>query len=283
MNRENMQQRSIMVDDPLEDFTPRSMTFDNRTKKVYMSGSGPAAIVLPEIPGISPAVSRLARWVRDAGFTVFIPSLYGRDGAVPLWDEGEEVFKRACVSAEFNTMVSGRSSPISSWLRALARAAHAECGGPGVGAIGLCFTGNFALSMMLEPAMLAPVLSEPALPLKEPGGLEISAEELQAVSTRMEREGLVALAYRFRGDPFCTAARFAAYEKVLGTRFRSRVIDDEHGNREVSEFYAKFTPTPHCVLTQHLIDKEGEPTSAAREEVLNFFRERLLPGGAASA
>jgi dienelactone hydrolase len=214
---------------------------------------------------------------------VFLPSLYGRDGVVPTVEEGEEIFNRARVSAEFNAMGSGRASPISSWLKALVRASHAECGGRGVGAIGLCFTGNFGLSMMLEPAMLAPVISEPARPLKEPGGLEISPEELQAVKIRMERENLVALGYRFRGDPFCTAARFAPYEKALGTRFRGRVIEDEHGNREVSAFFAKFTPAPHCVLTQHLIDKAGEPTVAARDEVLNFFRERLLPDGAASA
>src|SRR5579862_5836787 len=112
-----MQARSILVDDPLEDFTPRSMSFDGKSRKVWTSGTGPAVIVLPEIPGISPAVARLARWVRDAGFTVFVPSLYGRDGAVAVWDEGEEVFKRACVSAEFNTLAAGRSSPISSWLR----------------------------------------------------------------------------------------------------------------------------------------------------------------------
>ena len=52
------------------------------TKTVYVAGTGPAVIVMHEMPGISPHVARFARWVRDAGFTVYMPSLFGRDGAV---------------------------------------------------------------------------------------------------------------------------------------------------------------------------------------------------------
>jgi dienelactone hydrolase len=111
-------------------------------------------IVMTEMPGISPQVARFARWVRDAGFTVHLPSLFGADGAVPTAEEGEAVFRRACVSAEFRALGGGASSPVTRWLMALARAAHEACGGPGVGAIGMCFTGNFALTMMLEPAVL---------------------------------------------------------------------------------------------------------------------------------
>ena len=125
----------------------------------YVAGSGPAVIVMAEMPGISPQVVRFARWVRDAGFTVYMPSLFGRDGAVPTAEEGIAVFQRACVSAEFRALAGNASSPVTQWLRALARLAHAECGGRGVGAIGMCFTGNFALTMMLEPAMLAPAPS----------------------------------------------------------------------------------------------------------------------------
>src|SRR5438270_13124238 len=156
---------SMHEDDPLDDFVAREITLDGVAKKVYVAGTGPAVIVMAEMPGISPHVARFSRWVRDAGFTVLMPSLFGRDGAVPSAEEGTEVFRRACVSAEFRAFAANESSPVTRWLHALARLAHAECGGPGVGAIGMCFTGNFALTMMLEPAMLAPVLSQPALPL----------------------------------------------------------------------------------------------------------------------
>jgi len=119
---------------------------------------------------------------------------------MPQAEQGAEVFRRACINAEFRAMTSNVSSPVTRWLRSLARLAHRECGGAWVGAIGMCFTGNFALSMMLEPAMLAPVLSQPSLPLNEPGGLEIAPDELQAARNRLQSEDLTVLAYRFEGD-----------------------------------------------------------------------------------
>src|SRR2546430_6457130 len=199
--------RSMSEDDPLEDFDPRAVTLDGVTKVVYVAGSGPAVIVMTEMPGISPQVARFARWVRDAGFTVYMPSLFGRDGAVPDADEGAAVFRKACVSAEFRAFGAGESSPVTHWLRSLARLAHEQCGGPGVGAIGMCFTGNFALTMMLEPSMLAPVLSQPSLPLDDPAGIEMAPDELLAVRDRLEREDLTVMGYRFKGDRVCREQR----------------------------------------------------------------------------
>src|SRR4051812_27682307 len=126
---------STIDDDALADFSHRPVTLDGVTKTVHTAGYGPAVIVMTEMPGISPQVARFARWVGDAGFTVYMPSLFGRDGAVPGAEEGLAVVKRACVSAEFRAFSSNESSPITQWLRALARLAHDECGGPGVGAI----------------------------------------------------------------------------------------------------------------------------------------------------
>src|SRR5205809_2799098 len=128
-----MSERNMKEDDPLEDFNPREITLSGVTKVVHVAGTGPAVIVMTEMPGISPQVARFARWVREAGFTVYMPSLFGRDGAVPDADEGAAVFRKACVSAEFRAFGAGESSPVTHWLRALARLAHEECGGPGVG------------------------------------------------------------------------------------------------------------------------------------------------------
>lgn len=269
---------NMHVDDPLEDFAPRSITVDGITKVVHVAGSGPAVIVMTEMPGISPHVARFARWVRDAGFTVYMPSLFGRDGAVPGVEEGTAVFRRACVSAEFRAFAARESSPVTGWLRSLARLAHQECGGPGVGAIGMCFTGNFALTMMLEPALLAPVLSQPSLPLDDPAGLEIAPDELAAIRLRMEREDLTALAYRFAGDRFCTAQRFAAYSEALGDRFLARVLPDSAANPDTPPFFAEVVASPHSVVTAHLIDEAGQPTIAARDEILSFFDRRLRVG-----
>ena len=276
-----MPARSMKQDDPLEDFAPREIAFDGVARRVYVAGRGPAVIVMSEMPGISPEVARFARWVRDAGFAVYMPSLFGRDGAVPRTEEGVAVFKQACVSAEFRALAAGQSSPVTQWLRARARLAHRECGGRGVGAIGMCFTGNFALTMMLEPAMLAPVLSQPALPLNDPAGLEIAAEEIKAVRDRLEREDLTVLAYRFAGDRFCRAERFAAYAAALGDRFVGRVLPDSAANTDVAPFFAERVACPHSVVTAHLIDAAGQPTIEARDEILTFFTQRLVPDAGA--
>ena len=270
-----MPKRSMKHDDPLEDFARREITLDGVGKRVYVAGSGPAVIVMTEMPGISPEVARFSRWVRDAGFTVYMPSLFGRDGAVPGVEEGGAIFQRACVNAEFRALAANVSSPVTQWLRALARLAHRESGGPGVGAIGMCFTGNFALTMMLEPAMLATVLSQPALPLNEPAGIEIAPDEIKAVRERLEREDLTVLAYRFAGDRFCMAARFATYAEALGDRFVGRVLPDSAANTDVAPFFAQRVACPHSVVTAHLIDEAGQPTIAARDEILSFFAKRL--------
>ncbi len=274
-NRRSMPTQSMHEDDPLEDFDLRAIEVDDVTKTVRVAGIGPAVIVMTEMPGISPHVARFARWVREAGFTVYMPSLFGRDGAVPQAEEGLAVFQRACVSAEFRALGAGKSSPVTVWLRSLARLAHEECGGPGVGAIGMCFTGNFALTMMLEPAMLAPVLAEPTLPLDDPGGLEIAPDELAAVRERLEREGLTVMAYRFEGDRFCKAERFAAYAEALGDHFVPRVLPDSAASSDLAPFFEHVVASPHSVVTAHLIDEAGQPTIAARDEILAFFASRL--------
>lgn len=268
---------SLIEDDPLDDFTAREITLEGVTKVVYTLGEGPAVIVMTEMPGISPHVARFSRWVRDAGFTVYMPSLFGRDGAVASAEEGAQVFQRACVSAEFQAFAADKSSPVTQWLRALAAFAHEEAGGPGVGAIGMCFTGNFALSMMLESSVLAPVLSQPSLPLDDPAGIEISPEEIAAVKQRLQDEDLTVLAYRFEGDAFCKAQRFAAYQEALGDRFIGKALPDSAANTDVAPFFENFVSTPHSVVTAHLIDEVGQPTLAARDEILSFFAKRLSP------
>lgn len=182
------------------------------------------------MPGISPYVARFARWARDAGLTVFMPSLFGVDGVLPGKGKVMMTVARACISKEFRTFASNASSPVTQWLRELAAQAHQECGGKGVGAIGMSFTGNFALSMMLEKAVVAPVLSQPSLPMHNPAGLAIAPDELAAVKARMESDDLTVLAYRFAGDGFCRAERFDAYRAALGDRFIGKVLPDTAAN-----------------------------------------------------
>ena len=274
-----MPDESPLHDDPLADFEARPITIEGVEKTVYVAGEGPAVIVMAEMPGISPQVARFARWVREAGFRVYMPSLFGRDGAVPDAEHGAAIFRRACISAEFRALGGGgTSSPVARWLMGLARNAHDECGGGGggVGAIGMCFTGNFALTMMLEPVVRAPILCQPALPLDNPAGIEMAPGELAAVARRLELEDLSALAFRFAGDPFCRAERFAAYRAALGERFDGRVLPDAAANPNPPPFFAAHVPAPHSVVTAHLIDEAGSATLEARDAILAFLQQRLL-------
>jgi dienelactone hydrolase len=264
-----MATRPLNQDDPLDDFERRDMTCLGKTKRVYVTGRGPAVIVMTEMPGISPHVARFARWVRDAGFTVYMPHLFGTDGAVPKMPGTLFTMGRACISREFRAFSANASSPVTQWLRALAAQAHQEAGGKGVGAIGMCFTGNFALSMMLEKSVLAPVLSQPSLPLNDPAGMHIAPDELAAVKARMIADDLTVRAYRFEGDKFCKAERFAAYANALGDRFVERVLPDSCANPDTQ------MKMPHSVVTLHLIDEADQPTAQARDEILDFFRMRL--------
>jgi dienelactone hydrolase len=259
----------------IRDFSRREVNVDGVAKTVYVAGSGAAVVLMPEMPGISPDVLRLARWVRNAGFTVYLPSLFGIDGAHPTAEHGAEVVRRACVSAEFRAFAGGGTSPVAAWLRGLARLAHAECGGPGVGAIGLCFTGNFALTMAIEPAVVAPVVNHPSLPLDDPAGLEISDEDACMVRDRIRRDGLKVLAYRFDNDRWCTGRRFAAYRALLGDAFDGRVLPGSSANTNPPPFFRDIVGSPHSVVTAHLVDEDGHPTLKARDEILAFLTDRL--------
>src|SRR5262249_17720766 len=150
--------------DALADFTERTFTHDGTTRRVFAAGDGPGVIVIHEVPGIPPLGADFGRRVRDAGFSVRIPSLFGEPGRPMSAGYATKSLAQVCVAKEFASLALDRTSPVIGWLRALAADVHQECGGPGVGAVGMCFTGGFALGMMVDDVMLAPVLSQPSLP-----------------------------------------------------------------------------------------------------------------------
>jgi dienelactone hydrolase len=215
-------------------------------------------IVIHEVPGITPTVARFAEDVVDRGCTVVMPDLLGTPGKAPSPLYLASSVARMCVAREFTTWATGRTSPIVAWLRALARRLHGEVGGPGVGAIGMCFSGGFALGMMVDDVMVAPVLSQPSLPLAVGAGrgadLGLSPDDRLRVVERAQA-GCQVLGLRFRDDT------------AVGTRFES--LTDLLGDA----FVAVELPSPrrgaHSVLTEDRDD-------ASVERVLNFLTERLV-------
>jgi dienelactone hydrolase len=260
----------------IDDFARRDLGLLGKTKPVLTTGTaGPAVIVIHEVYGFTPTLARFCRWIRGGGFRVYAPVLFGSvDASNP-----ERILPSRllglCISREFYLFAAGKSSPVVGWLKELARLAHRECGGPGVGAIGMCLTGNFALAMAVDPEVLAPVLAQPVLPSHKPAALDVSASDLAIVRSRIENEGLLVRGYRFQGDRLCRAARFETLRRELGQGFVGTTLPDSAAN-------PRGRKPPHSVFTTELIDAAGQPTQAAVDEVIRFFRERLGSAIAAS-
>jgi dienelactone hydrolase len=271
-----------MADDALDDFERTTFTHEGKTRTVFRQGTGPAVIVIAEMPGITPKVLAFARRVASIGCTAVLPHLFGVPGRDPSIEARGRLgalgymvssIVPACVSREFVVMATGRTSPVVAWLRALAADEHARCGGPGVGAVGMCFTGGYALAMATDDRLLAPVLSQPSLPIgrsdKRRYGIDIAPEELEIVKGRCASEGLRVLGLRFTSDSFVPDRRFAFLADQLGPSFLAVELSDADANPDAAM-------KPHSVLTEHLIDEPGERTRDALDQVLELFRSRLL-------
>ncbi len=259
---------------PYPDFEELSMEFRGETRTVFKAGSGPAVIVIHEVPGLYPEVVEFGRDVIAQGFTVYMPSLIGTPGKHMSFPYAMSSIARACVRKEFTVWATGKNSKITDWLRDLAKQAHEECGGPGVGAIGMCLTGGFALAMAVDPWIKAPVLSQPSLPFgvtsKQKRDLGVDSETLETVRKRANEEGLCVMGLRFTKDRSVPAERFERLRSELGDNFLSIEIDSAKGNAH------NIPQTAHSVVTNHLVREAGHPTQEALDEVLGFFRSRLF-------
>ena len=269
-----------MAEHDLHDYERRTFAHDGKARTVFRKGSGPAVVVITEIPGITPKVIAFADRVAAMGCTAVLPQLFGEPGRDPMAGGRASTaayalssIVPACISREFTVLATGRTSPVVAWLRALAADEHGRCGGPGVGAVGMCFTGGFALAMAVDEHMLAPVLSQPSLPFALTAGakrsIDISPAELEIVKGRCAAEGLQVLGLRFRGDRLVPAERFEFLAEQLGDAFVAIELDDDAANPDAAM-------SPHSVLTEHLVDEPGQPTRAALDRVLDLFRTKLL-------
>jgi len=271
--------------DVLADFERTEFTAEGKTRDVYRIGSGPGVIVISEMPGITPRVADFGRIVARDGFTAVLPHVFGEPGREVSVPYVLSSVSWGCISREFSTMALRRTSPITNWLRALARAVHAELGGPGVGVVGMCFTGGFALAMMVDETVMAPVLSQPSLPFgltrAHRRDLGVSDDDLARVKERVraseagrgDEPGLCVLALRFTGDKLVPADRFQRLRDELGDGVVTVEIDSSPGNAWGIKRNA------HSVLTEELVtDDPDHPTRRALDQVLDLFRTRLRPG-----
>ena len=250
---------------PLDGFEVSEFTDGDITHPVYVRGSGPGVLLLHELPGMVPQCVDLATFIAKQGFTVFMPLLFGEPGAPPAT---KSLTAHVCISREFHCFAHNKSSPVTRWLRALCvQRIRPNCPGPGIGAIGMCFTGGFVLSLFVSDMMLAPVICQPGLPfpsLKRGAGaaLGVSPEDLEEASASTAP----ILGLRFDDDKICPKERFETLRTLFGSRFETpRVRGKEHS-----------------VLTLAFVDDPSHDTFKARARVIAFLEEQLgVPSPAA--
>lgn len=247
-----------MSADVLAGWQKGSFTAAGFTRDTYRRGSGPGVIVVHEVPGITPKVTQFADEVVDAGFTVIMPSLVGTPGKEFSNGYAMSSLTKVCISKEFTALAMNETSPIIAWLRALGRNLHQEVGGKGIGALGMCFSGGFALGMMIDDHMVAPVLSQPSLPFalgkKRAANLHLSPDDERAVQERATA-GCEVLGLRYTGD------------KLVGDRFAT--LRDLIGDKFVAIELPSTKKSDHSVLTE-------QRDEASVQRVLQFFRDKLL-------
>ncbi|RAG87243.1 dienelactone hydrolase [Streptacidiphilus pinicola] len=241
----------------LDSWTEGRHTADGVVHPTYRKGSGPGVIVIHEIPGVTPGVIGFAEEVVARGFTVVLPSLFGRPEGPASVGESLRSIARICVSKEFSMFALGRTTGAAPWLRSLARELHAELGGPGVGAVGMCFTGGFALAMLADAPVAAPVLAQPASPAPlgraRRADLGLSPADLTSVKAKVAA-GCQVLGLRYDRDP-AVGTRFDTLRRELGDGFIA----------------VEFPGRQHSTLTEHR-QQEGV------DRVLAFFEEKLAAG-----
>lgn len=252
-----------------EPFTAVGFTYD-----VYRKGEGPGVVLIPEMPGIHPGVLGLGNHLVDNGFTVACPSLYGTPGAPAVRPGAVPVMLRGCVAKEFAAFATNADRPVAHYLRALARDLNEKTPGKGVGVIGQCWSGGFALAAAVDDSVLAPVLSQPSLPIgltaKQRSDPGLSEAELKIVEQRAANEGLCALGLRFSEDPLSPGARFKTLKERLGDAFEVIEISSKKGNEH------GFGKMAHSVLTLEVREVDLHPAYEARKRVVEFLTERLV-------
>ncbi|CAN5463870.1 dienelactone hydrolase family protein [soil metagenome] len=269
--------------DPLDDFSTDMFTHDGVTRTVYRLGKGPGILFMHEVPGITPTGASFARRLAAAGFSVAMPDLIGEAGRPLSAGYAAKSLGKMCISREFQAFALRADRPIIGWLRALGRDLHQWAGGPGIGAVGMCLTGGFALALAVDDHVLAPVLSQPSLPVPispaHARDIGIPDDQAAIVADRCAAEDLQIIGLRFHGDPLVPASRFAALSERFGDAFTAVTLDDKAWKRArkampEAQRPLSLTGTPHGVLGGDYLD--GPPTEEALARVLALFTDRLL-------
>jgi dienelactone hydrolase len=224
---------------------------------VYTIGSGPPIIMMQELPGIGREAIAFCNRLADAGFEVWAPHWFGPLGQT----SGLNLVRMLCMRREFQVFVKHQSSAITDWMRALCKHVAQTRGAARVGVIGMCLSGNFAMTLIAEENVWAAVASQPSLPARDQHALHMSDVEITASRAALDAKGAMR-AYRFDGDKLCTAAKFDA-------------IDTAFNDGKVRVINNVLPGGGHSVFTGHYDDTPGSPTAKALGDIIAYFKAQL--------
>jgi dienelactone hydrolase len=238
----------------IDRFDERSFSHIGIEREVYSLGKGPDVVILHEIFGLDSQALELGVALSEE-FRVHLPLMFGKPGAKGVGVLG------ACIRREIFLLATWRTSPIVEWLKALCRDVRDRSKSQGVGVIGMCVSGGFALTLVADDSVLAPVVAQASLPFLHRYSLGMSPEDAAAVAERTRNlGGKCVLALRYKRDWIAPGSKIETIRRLIG---------------EGALHYVEIDGSEHSTLT-------SRPRSpVAYEATRKFLAERLR--GAASA
>jgi dienelactone hydrolase len=256
-------------------------------RPVFHAGVGPCLLLMHELPGLAQPCVDFARRLVARDFHVFMPLLVG----VPLQHTPTLNIARLCISREFDHLRTGITTPIVAWLRHLAAHIGEEFGQRRIGAVGMCLTGAFAISLLIEPNVQAAVASQPGMPFslthllfgprfghgEWERRLNISDDDVEAAARAVEG-GKGLMIQRFADDRICPFARVERLARALPDHVQLYPAEPTSPLRPQSSRppHAMLTEEFDAVHSRHSVPAD-DPTERALKRVVSFFEAHLRP------
>lgn len=262
----------------IEGFTCSKVTAADMTYRLYQSqSSGPAVLLLHELPGLYKEDVELGRRIAQCGFTVYMPLFFGKpNGRADGIEGGWKIFwygltETVVPGTPFPAFRSGHASRVARWLNELLPSIHQKCGGKGVGVIGMCLTGSLPLALTGSGDVRAVVLCQPALPYFSHSGLDVSETDIKTAKDHK----VDILALKFSADGKSPDARWRTLEKKFsgenypGNHYHELIIRSGDGSR--------YHAGAHSIFGEHFNDVKGDdaPTHVALQRALGFLDNRI--------
>lgn len=272
---------------PLPGYSRFEFTAGTIEHSVYFAGSplDPPLLLMSELSGIAPGLLLFAERLRQAGYCVYMPWLFGPLGRrAPLRNA-----LRLCISREFGNLRAGVSAPITQWLRALASDIGRRHADGNVGVIGMCLTGAFAIPLILDRRVSAAVAAQPSVPLSllfaafgRYGGaaaqaLNVGDQDIRAARVRLQTGEAQLLAVRCRADRICPPEKIERLQREFPVGLTVR----QYG---APQWRNALGARPHALFTkEYRVAPEGERQHPSREafaDLLGFLHRHLRDNSA---